>query len=193
MRYASEVDAPSSNHMPPKIARSIQKGSSVCELRSIHRPTAKIAPKANTGTETTTSHHLIFGSRILCLEKNNASMLRPASHQKNMPMIGQLRSRHVPMIIPLGVHSICAGLKIAYVMSGKPPGRFIAATAHSLASTTFILSCRSGSDRSNGSNRGVTRFLALVSCEVPYSRNDVRIWPTNIGRKGHRITTHRKS
>ena len=42
-------------------------------------------------------------------------MLRPASHQKNMPMIGQLRSCHVHVNMPFGVHSLCAGLRIAYV------------------------------------------------------------------------------
>src|SRR5881394_2103027 len=134
-----------------------------------------IAPKASAGSETTTSHHLIFGSRSLCLEKSKVSMLRPASHQKNMPMIGQLRSRHVHVNMPFGVHSLCAGLRIAYVQSGKPPGKFSAATAHSLASEVFILRCTSGSARSNGGNLGVTGFLAAASCEMPYARNDARI------------------
>jgi hypothetical protein len=104
-------------------------------------------------------------------------MLRPASHQKNMPTTGQLRSRYAHMNMPLGIHSLWAGLRIAYVMSGKPPGIFSAATAHSLASEILILRCTSGSDRSrlNGRNLGVTGFLAAVSCEMPYSRNEARI------------------
>ena len=68
---------------------------------------------ADTGSETTTSHHLIFGNRILCLEESKASTLRPASHQKNIPTIGQLRSLHGHINMPLGVHSLCAGLRIA--------------------------------------------------------------------------------
>ena len=173
--YAANVHVPSANHMVPNTTISIHKGTSVRPVRSKHRPTAKIAPKVNTGSETSTSHHLIFGSRIFCLAKSNASMLRPDSHQKNMPMIGQLRSRHVHMNMPLGVHSVCAGLRIAYVKPGKLPGKFSAAPAHSLASEIFILRCTSGSDRSNGRNRGVTGFLAGVSCKMPYSRKDACI------------------
>jgi hypothetical protein len=69
--------------MLPNTAGIIHKGNSVRALRPTHRTTAQIAPKANAGSETTTSHELIFGSRILCLEKSKASMLRPACHQKN--------------------------------------------------------------------------------------------------------------
>jgi hypothetical protein len=59
------------------------------------------------------------------------------------------------MNMPLGVHSLWAGLRIAYVKSGKPPGILSAATAHSLASEILILRCTSGSDRSrlNGNRR----------------------------------------
>jgi hypothetical protein len=75
--------------------------------------TVKIAPKADTGSETTISHHLILGNRILYLEESKASMLRPASHQKNIPTIGQLRSRHGHINMPLGVHPLCVGFRIA--------------------------------------------------------------------------------
>jgi hypothetical protein len=69
--------------MLPNRAGSIQKTNSVRALWPTHRTIAQIAPRVNAGSEAMTSHHLIFGSRILCLEKSKASMLRPACHQKN--------------------------------------------------------------------------------------------------------------
>lgn len=77
------------------------------------KDTAVIPQKRNTATAITVSGQVICGLTKRRRPAINASMPRPAHHQNRIPMIGQLSTRHVLRLIPFGLQSSFAGLKIA--------------------------------------------------------------------------------
>lgn len=74
---------------------------------------AVILQNRSNSTAITVSSQVICGLTKRRRAAIKASMPRPAHHQKRMPMIGQLSTRHVLRFIPLGLQSSLAGFKVA--------------------------------------------------------------------------------